>query len=362
MKPKDEAIRKYKWLLTIVITFVGVYLGFRYVLPLIIPFIISYLLAMMIRPSTEFLYRRFKINRIIGGTISLVVFLAIVGTGIFYLVKILFKQAVTFIRNIPIYFEILLDKLDNICKGCDEIFGFTNGTAMTFVDDNLNSMVIRLRTDIVPGITERTISFTIGLVGTLGVILIILIAAILIVKDLPDYKERFKSNEFYQDVHKVTEKLVNAGMAYLRCQLIIICIIAVISTIGLTILGNRYALLLGIIIAAFDALPIIGSGMVYIPWSIIMLINGDIYSAAILITIFLVCQIIREILEPRLIGNRIGIKPLYTLMSMYIGVRFFSIAGFILGPIGLVIITTLIKVINDRVEGKNDAEESLVDN
>ena len=79
-----------------------------------------------------------------------------------------------------------------------------------------------------------------------------------------------------------------------------------------------------------------------------MLLNGDIFGAAVLLTTYLVCQIIREVIEPKLIGNRIGIKPLYTLMAMYIGLKLFGIAGFILGPVGLVIIITIIKVVNSK--------------
>ena len=88
-----------------------------------------------------------------------------------------------------------------------------------------------------------------------------------------------------------------------------------------------------------------------------MLMNGNIYAAAILITIFLVCQILREVLEPKLIGNRIGVKPLYTLISIYIGVKLFSIIGFILGPIGLVIIITVYKVVNEKTQEVANREQ-----
>jgi predicted PurR-regulated permease PerM len=134
-------------------------------------------------------------------------------------------------------------------------------------------------------------------------------------------------------------------------------VVAVICVLGLTLLGNEYAVLAGVGIAIMDALPFIGSGMIFIPWAIIMLMNSNIYAAAILITIYLLCQIIREVLEPKLIGNRIGIKPLYTLISMYIGVRLFSVVGFILGPVGLVIIITVFKVVNEKTREVAKPEE-----
>ena len=348
---KEESSGRKKWLLAIAATTLGVYLGFRYLLPLIFPFLVAYFLAWIIGPLTEFLYRKLKLPRIIGGTISLLLLTAVAGTGICYLINTLLKQMITFVKNIPVYMSILADKLDYICKGCDEMFGLSSGYARAIVDDNMNQTINRVKSNIMPSITQRTIAFTIGLVGSIGIMLIIFIAAILIAKDRHGFHERYKSNDFYRDVHKVTDKLADAGVAYLRSQIIIMAIVAVICVLGLTFLKNDYALMLGIGIAFMDALPILGSGIIFIPWSIIMLINGNIYAAAILITIFLVCQVIREVLEPKLIGNRIGIKPIFTLVAMYVGVKLFSIAGFILGPIGLIIIITIVKVINEKSEG-----------
>lgn len=351
MKSRVGISARSKWILTIIGIALGVYLCFRFILPLIFPFVIAYFLAWIIRPVTEFLYRRFRVSRMIGGTITLLILIAVVGSGLCLLIHTLLKQAVAFIKNIPVYIELITDKLDVICRDCDRLFGFTDGTARMFVDDNLKQTMIELKAKIMPGITERTISITIGMVGMIGILLIVLVATLLIVKDLPGFKKKYEKYEIYQDIHKVSSKLADAGIAYIRSQVIIMVIVAFLCVLGLTILRNEYALLLGVSIAIMDALPILGSGIVFIPWSIVMLLNGNIYAAAILITIYLLCQIVREVLEPKLIGNRIGIKPIFTLVSMYVGVKLFSIAGFFLGPIGLVIIITVVKVLAEKTEG-----------
>ena len=170
----------------------------------------------------------------------------------------------------------------------------------------------------------------------------------MIVKEVPELKTKYKNTEVYNDFNKVFSKLAEAGMAYFRSQLLIMAMVAIICVIGLVLIKNQYALLLGLGIALLDALPVIGSGMILIPWSIMMLFDGNIYAAAILITTYLICQIIREVLEPKLIGNRIGVKPLYTLISMYMGLKLFGVAGFILGPVALIIIITIVKVIDDK--------------
>ena len=113
-------------------------------------------------------------------------------------------------------------------------------------------------------------------------------------------------------------------------------------------MGNEYAVLLGISIAIFDAFPLMGSGVVLIPWSILEIVGKNYYEAAILLTIFCVITFLREILEPRLIGKEIGLKPLYILISVYVGIQLFGIMGVILGPISL----TVLKVVDEEMRKK----------
>jgi sporulation integral membrane protein YtvI len=345
---EDSLIRR-KLIITAIITTLVVYFGFLYLLPLILPFVVAYFLAWIVRPLTEFLYRRLKLPRIVGGSISLLLLIAAIGTVLFFLINNLMKQIFAFIKNLPIYLSNMADQLDFICQSCDEFLGLSSGTIRTIVDENMFRTLDRVKNNIMPGITEHTISFIIKFIGAIGVLLITFIATMLIVKDLPSLKECIEGNKLYQDFHRITERLADTGIAYLRTQLIIMNIVAVICVLGLTILKNEYALLLGIGIAIMDALPILGSGIIFIPWCIIMLFNGNIYAAAILITIYLLCQVVREILEPKLIGKCIGLRPLFTLMAMYIGVQLFSIAGFALGPIGLVIIITTVRVVKEKL-------------
>lgn len=325
-----------------IITF-GVYLGFRFILPLILPFIFAYLLAWIIRPSTELMYNRIKIPRIIGGSLSLAVLVFIVGLGLSYLSNLLIKQAINLAKNVPIYLNAIADKLDSLCSNCDKILGLVDGSARNTLDENMIKIIDRVRTDVIPEMTAKSLNLAVKMIGFIGILLITLISAVLIIKEAPELKRKYKNSSLYMDINKVTVRLADAGIAYLRAQLLIMVLVAVCCVTGLVIIGNEYALLFGILISVLDALPLVGSGIILIPWFIIMLLKGNIFAAAILITVYLLSQIIREVIEPKLIGNRIGVRPLYTLMSMYIGFKLFGVAGFILGPIGLIIIISILK-------------------
>lgn len=334
-------------------------MGFRYILPLVFPFIISYFLAWAVRPVTEFLYRKLKLPRILGGSISLIILISLIVVGLSLLINNLIKQIISFLRNMPIYLNVLADKLDSICGNCDKLFGLSDGTVRILVDDNLLQTVNRVKNNIIPEITEHTISLTIRLIAMIGIILIIFISAVLITKDLPSMKDSLEGTKVYQKIHKVTERLAETGIAYLRAQLIIMTIIGFFCVLGLTLIKYEYALLVGLIIAILDALPILGSGMILIPWTIIMLFNGNIYSAAILITVYLACQITRQLLETKLVGKSMGTKPLFTLISIYVGVRLFSGYGYFLGPIGLAIILATVGTVGDRLKSSHEDVEDI---
>lgn len=355
MKSCGKWTRSLRGLTLASVITLGVYIAFRYLLPLILPFVFAYFLAWIIRPVVDLLNIKLKIPRIIGGTVSLLVLVGVFGTAFYMLVKILIREAIDMFRNLPVYLNAIAGKLDVICSHCDELMGIENGTVRKIVDDNLTQSVNNLKSSLMPKLTGHTITITVWMIAFFSVLLIIFIAAVLISKELSDFQKKYENNPVYQDIHKVTSKLSDAGIAYLRSQLIIMAIVAVICVLALLILKNDYAFLIGLGIAILDALPILGIGLVLIPWTIISLIQGKLYVAAILFTAYLICQIIREVLEPKLIGNRIGIKPLYTLIAMYVGIKLFSIAGFILGPIGLVIITTIYDAVKDKPD-ENEAK------
>ena len=107
--------------------------------------------------------------------------------------------------------------------------------------------------------------------------------------------------------------------------------------IGLFILGRRYAFLLAVIVAALDLLPFFGTGIVLVPWGVILLFGGDYAVGVGMLVLFAVITVVRQIAEPRLIGKGIGIHPLASLISIYIGLRTFGFWGMILAPIGVLV-------------------------
>lgn len=318
-------------------------LFFRYLLPFIFPFIFAYWITRLMLPAVTFLERRFKIPRMAGGTAVITLFSIVLGAAAFFLFRTLISQLEAFLKNIPIYEQLITTCIHSVCKGCDQIFNLDSGATRQFVSANLSHVFDSVKTTMVPDLTEQAMGALSKTICFFGSLFFVGIATIMMIKDLDSVKELYEKSRFYKDIHSILGSLNGVLCAYFRMQGIVTGIIAVICTAGLLLIKNDYALLLGIFIAVFDAFPILGSGLILIPWGLIRLLQGDFYQTAILITIYLLCQLIRQTLEPRLLGSRIGVLPIFTVISIYIGIKLYGILGVFLGPLTLVTIQTVVK-------------------
>ena len=134
---------------------------------------------------------------------------------------------------------------------------------------------------------------------------------------------------------------IKALLGYFRAILILMGFTFVEVSVGLFILDVKYVFLLALIVALSDAIPIVGTGVVMLPWILWNVFTGNMPLAFGLAIIYVLGVLIRQILEPKIIGSQIGLHPLVTLLAMYIGLQFFSILGMFIGPISMIIVKNL---------------------
>lgn len=316
----------------------AVYLAFRFLLPMFLPFCVAGLLAMLLYPAARLLHRGLRLPIFASGALVLLLFLGTVVLGIFYLGRALVAQLVAFFQNFTIYEAYLAERVDGICNGCDRIFRLEEGTVMGVLESAMTVLVERVQSDILPALTAKTLRFAAGTAAIFGVVLIVLVSTLLMIKDMEEYRDGLRRLKEYPVPGKILSGLTGGGAAYLKTQLILLLVIAAILSIGFFLLRNPYALVFGLGIAVFDAFPVLGSGLILVPWAILRLLAGDYFQAIVLFILYLICQVIREVVEPKLLGGKLGIRPVVSMMSIYVGVHLFGIPGVVLGPLGLIII------------------------
>lgn len=147
--------------------------------------------------------------------------------------------------------------------------------------------------------------------------------------------------------------LIQTLGGYLKAEATLILVSFIVSLIGLYILqftgfNVQYPLLIALFIGFVDALPILGSGTVMVPWAIICAINGDINLGIAIIILLIIMSVIRQILEPKLVSKNIGVHPIFTLIAMYTGFKVIGIMGLLIGPIVLIIFKNIFASLIDR--------------
>ena len=161
----------------------------------------------------------------------------------------------------------------------------------------------------------------------------------------------WRENTIFKDevgaVHVGLRNLINV---YFRVQLIIMSINIVVCSTAFLMIGNPYAILLGVLTGIIDALPIFGTGTVLIPWAVGSLLFGHVKNAVILVVLYIVTYFVSEIMESKCMGDRMGIAPFTMLAVIYIGILVYGVVGFILGPISYCIIKALVLYLKSILE------------
>ena len=158
---------------------------------------------------------------------------------------------------------------------------------------------------------------------------------------------------WFRKINIHLKDLIQTLGGYLKAQATLILVSFIISLVGLYILSFlnfniQYPLLMALLIGFVDALPILGSGTVMIPWAIISGLNGDLRLGIAIITLLIIMSIVRQFLEPKLVSKNIGIHPIFTLIAMYTGFKFIGIMGLLIGPIVLIIFKNIFANLIDQ--------------
>ena len=149
------------------------------------------------------------------------------------------------------------------------------------------------------------------------------------------------------------------GLGYARSYLILAGIIFLIMLLGLSLLGVRYALLLSILLAAVDILPVLGIGVILVPWGIVTMAFGDTGLGIGLLVLFGAAEILRQVIEPKLLGAALGVHPLLSLFSLYLGARLFGLFGLILGPVIAVLLRAGFLRLTEPQKTKNPSNDGI---
>ncbi len=303
------------------------------------PFIFALLISFFIKPLVTILHS-FKIKKGISVALSIL----LVYGGLIYLFVLITTRGLTelieFGNLLPIYTNSLYEYFIGIFSKAEALYIQLPSEVLAILTDVAKNIFDKLSTLLTA--TTKTIINTMTLLPKFGIsVLISTIATFFILKD----EERIFSFFIRQFSLPVQQKFISlkhnlfkALIGFLKAQLILMTITFFECLIGLSIIRVKYAFIISLLIAIIDILPVLGTGSVYVPWGIISILNGKLRLGVSLFIIYGVIVVVRYLVEPKIIGHHLGVHPLITLISMFVGVKVFGVGGIILGPVIVIIL------------------------
>ena len=340
--------RYLRMILNIVIPFLGlclvIFLGPR-LLRFFMPFVVGWILALLANPLVRFLERRVKLVRRHGSMLIIIAALAIV-IGLFYGAGLLvYREMGSFLADAPeIYQSVIAEIEDALQNGrkLAEYFPQNLQPPLLAFSDNLDGLFGKL----VSRAAEPTVQIAGHVAKSIPNLLVNMVITILssylfladresIMRWLKGHLPAFIFR--YIEYMKRDAKGVIGG--YFLAQFRIMCVVALILAAGFLVLGVRYGVLLAFLTAILDFLPIFGTGTVLFPWAVVKLFAGEYAYATGLILLYILTQVVRQIIQPKIVGESMGLPPLMTLFLLYLGFKLRGLTGMILAvPVGLVFI------------------------
>lgn len=318
----------------------------KYTLILLYPFIIAFTIAIFLNPLISYLETNWKLHRAISICLIMsLVFIVVIGSSILMMNELL--QGIIFLSDkIPIYFKAFTDEVnqfihDHVMPYYNRLTSFFNTLNPSqqriishYVEDSLSHMGT-LGAMFLQSILLKVRTLLSYLPQSFTAMIFILLATFLITKDLP-HIQTWLRKVFPARARKssivVFRQVQVLLFSYVKAQLSIISITAVIIFLGLSIIGVNHALTIALLTAIVDLLPFIGTGTVFIPWIFYLFFTGN-YSLTIQLTIlYMFIVIVRQIVEPKVLSDHLGVRPVITLIVMFACYQVWGIIGIVIAP------------------------------
>ena len=341
----NSSIRKY---LSAAAALVGFVLFFRYLLPLLLPFLLGAGLAVAAEPLVGFLSGRLRLRRGLASGIGI--------TAAFsFLVLAVMVLCAFLIRELRVLAGILPELEGPLRAGMDTASTYLTGLARqapgelgTVLTRNVDSLfsgsdallskvtgsLLKLASGVLSHVPDGALMFATGI-----------ISSFMISAKLPKIhrwlREKLPPAKL-EPVFSSAARLKAALGGWLKAQAKLSAVTFLLAVLGFLLLGISHGPLWALLVALVDAFPILGTGTVLVPWSIVAFLQGDRLLSFGLLGLYGAAALIRSVLEPKLLGKQLGLDPLVTLMALYAGYRLWGIGGMILAPLMAVAITQLL--------------------
>lgn len=316
----------------------AVYFFLKVIAPLTAPILIAMLFVTIFGPLLQKLQGRLRLHRQIGAVLLLLIVCVFLGLLVWVLFSWIVGSLPNWIDGLDSLEESIAVMVHNICSTIGRAIGIDGVYLEETILRQIQEGIDYFQQQMLPGMLSQSLVYVKMLAAFGAFMLTFLIATVLLAKDYDDIMNRLLDREECHVLLEIICGIIRYIATYVKAQLIIMSIIGTLSAIVLGIGGIRHGVLWGLVAGILDAFPFIGTGVVLVPLGIQQLFYGNYTRAVICLLLYIACIFVRELLEPRLIGRKVGVPPIAILLSLYAGIQLFGVWGIVEGPLGFVIV------------------------
>jgi len=320
-----------------------------------LPFLIAFIVSLILEPIIRFVKNRTSFTRKTCAIIVMVVFATLIISFLVWGIFSLISEASNLLSGLNGYY----DKFNNLIQKILYDSGFTKIQLPEEVKEIINNSsqeVLEYGSNYVKGILTGLLESATSIPIIAIYIGVTFIAIYFMCADriyILDEVEHHLPKIWVKKIGKHLREIIESLGSFLKAEAILVVISFIEVLVGLYLfklsgLNIQYPLLMALLIGFVDAIPILGSGTVMIPWALINAINGDITLAIALVVLWIVITIVRQLIEPKIVSKQLGIHPIFTLIAMYTGLKLIGVFGLIVGPIILIIFKNVFGTFIDK--------------
>ena len=329
---------------SLIATILFIYVGFR-LLGFFMPFVIGWFISYIASPIVNWLEKRVKIVKKLGSALIIIAVLGAVGILIYFIGSKLWKEIASLIQNMPKMYQDLESGFGEIGSSLNGVFKVLPA-GLQDAWHTMTSNLDKTMGDLMGRISEPTVAAAGNVAKRIPSVLIATIVTFISAyffiaerDEVIEWAKKVSPEPVVRRMSMVIDNLKFAVGGYFKAQFKIMGVVCLILVIGFVILKVHFYFLLALLIAFRDFLPFFGTGTALIPWALYKLLVKDYRMVVGLIILYGVTQLVRQLIQPKLVGDSMGMRPLLTLLFLYIGYKAGGIFGMIFAvPIGMIII------------------------
>ncbi len=344
----EALLKKIDKLAIFFIMYTIIFLVFFKTLTYTLPFTLALIFSAILAKPTKTLVNKLKIKNALASLVTTVTFFIVIMGLLIWGISNLSQEAIQLAKNTQIYVSNSHDLFSNFYEKIYRYYSNLDPTITTTIEKNFSSTLTKVSNatiSITSAILGGIISFFSSIPYIFMVIFFTLISTYYFTKDMTNAKDRVlkimpteKNHKIYDTINETKRMLVHYFFSYL----IIVSITFLITFAGFLGLGVRYALLLSVLSAIFDMLPILGMAMIYIPVALVFFLSKNYFVGMAILVLYLLAMVVRQIVEPKIVSTSLGVHPVAIIAALFIGLM----ANGILGMIFCVFLVIFYNVLN----------------